>query len=131
MFVVAGQVEVLDLDREGFPDPHTGGVDQAEQQSVAVAACGDRPKDRDDLAGRDRARSGNGQPRAVQPGHRVGGDDLRSVGPAHPGSQGCLVAGSGGGGLGGQGGQIRAQDLRSDFLGVPAKFRANAARSPR
>ena len=50
MFVVAGQVEVIDLNGEGFPDPHafSGGVDQVEQQSVAVAAFGDRPENRDD-----------------------------------------------------------------------------------
>jgi len=43
VLIVAAQVEILDLDGQGFTHPHAGGVEQPEQQPVAVAGLGDRP----------------------------------------------------------------------------------------
>ena len=65
VLVVTAEVEIIDLDGQSLTDAHAGGVEQPEQQPVAVAGCGDGSQDGLDVLGGYRARGRQRQAGAV------------------------------------------------------------------
>jgi len=58
VLIVVGEVEAIDVDREGFADAHAGGGEQGEQQPVAVFVRGDGSQYGIDVSGRHRVERG-------------------------------------------------------------------------
>ncbi len=127
MFIVACQVDVFDLKRKGLANAETELRNKAEQQPVTATMGGDGSQDGSDLPRAQTAWCGWTETDAIEPPHRVSGDELVTVRPGEEAGNRRLLAGLRCGRQMRDRREEAAQDFRGDGRGGAAMEAEQAA----
>jgi len=120
MLIVAGEVDVFNLERKGLADAEAEFGNKAEKQPVTAMMGGDGSQDGGDLPRAQTAWRGWIEMDAVEPPHRVSGDEFVTVRPGEEAGDRGLPASPRCVGQVCNGREQAAQDLRGDRRGGPA-----------